>query len=227
MRSFSLVSRNIKEIYRDPVSIILGLLMPAMLLVLFVMIEKNVPLEIFSVNMLTPAITIFSFAFLIMFSAVLLSKDRQSAFLTRLLTTPLKPIDFILAYFLPFLPFALFQLVVCFVVGFILGATYNILNILLSLIVFIPIAMACVGLGMILGTLFTENQISGIGSFLITVIDVFSGAWMDLNMVGGIFKGIGYSLPFAHAIDATKAILIGNGLGNVVGDILWVFGWAW
>ena len=120
MRFLCLARRNFKELYRDPVSIILGLLMPVGLLVLFVIIEKNAPIEIFTPDMLTPAITIFSFAFLIMFSAVLLSKDRQSAFLIRLLTTPLKPIDFILGYFIPFLPFAFFYILLCFVVGIIL-----------------------------------------------------------------------------------------------------------
>jgi len=226
MRFLSLASRNLKELYRDPVSILLGLLMPVGLLFLFVMIGKSAPLEIFTPDMLTPAITIFSFAFLIMFSAVLLSKDRQSAFLIRLLTTPLKPIDFILGYFLPFLPFALLQILVCFTVGIILGATYSILNIVLSLIVIFPMAMACIGIGMILGSLFSEGQISGIGSILISAIGIFSGAWMDLKMIGGILKNIGYSLPFAHAINAARNILEGSGSGNVATDLYWVYSYT-
>ena len=226
MRFVSLASRNFKELYREPVSIILGLLMPVGLLVLFVLIGKNVPLDIFTPNMLTPAITIFSFAFLIMFSAVLLSKDRQSAFLLRLLTTPLKPIDFILAYFVPYIPFALLQILICFTVGMILGATYSVLNVVLSLIVIFPMALVCVGIGMILGSLLSEGQIAGIGSMLITSIGIFGGIWMNLKMVGGVFEGIGYALPFAHAIDAARNVLSGTGLRNVVINLYWVYGYA-
>lgn len=226
MRFVSLASRNFKELYREPVSIILGLLMPVGLLVIFVLIGKNVPLDIFTPNMLTPAITIFSFAFLIMFSAVLLSKDRQSAFLLRLLTTPLKPIDFILAYFVPYIPFALLQILICFTVGMILGATYNVLNVVLSLVVIFPMALIYVGIGMILGSLLSEGQIAGIGSMLITSIGIFGGIWMNLKMVGGVFEGIGYALPFAHAIDAARNVLSGTGLRNVVTNLYWVYGYA-
>ena len=164
----------------------------------------------FSPQRLTPGIVIFSFAFLIMFSAILLAKDKQSAFLTRLLTTPLKSSDFILAYILPFIPLALFQTGAGFFVGAVLGATFS--KVFISLIIFLLIALTCVSLGMILGSLFTVNQVSGIGSFFITAIALFSGAWMNLKMVGGIFETIGYALPFAHAVDALNELLTGSSL---------------
>ena len=226
MRFVSLASRNFKELYREPVSILLGLLMPAGLLVLFALIGKNVHLDIFTPDMLTPGVTIFSFAFLIMFSAVLLSKDRQSAFLLRLLTTPLKPVDFILAYFVPYIPFALLQILVCFAVGILLGAAYSVLNVVLSLVVILPMALVCIGIGMILGSLLSEGQISAIGSMLITAISIFGGIWMDLQMVGGIFEEISYALPFAHGVDAARNILAGTGLGNVATHLYWVYGYA-
>jgi len=122
MRFYSLANRNIKEVYRDPVSMLLGLVMPVALLILFSSIYKKSQLDMFSPQMLTPGIIIFSFAFLMMFSAILLAKDRQNAFLTRLFTTPLKSSDFILAYILPFIPLALFQTGICLIVGIILGA---------------------------------------------------------------------------------------------------------
>jgi ABC-2 type transport system permease protein len=40
-------------------------------------------------------------------------------------------------------------------------------------------------------------------------IGLFSNVWMDLRMVGGIFETIGYALPFAHAVDAAKGLLMG------------------
>lgn len=213
MKFFSLANRNMKEVFRDPVSTLLGLIMPIALLILFSSIYKRNQLELFSPQTLTPGIIIFSFAFLIMFSAMLLSKDRQSAFLIRLFTTPLKSSDFILSYMLPFIPLAICQILVCFIVGTLLGATFS--NIFISLLIFLLVAMICISLGIILGALFTVNQVSGVGSFLVTAIGLFCGAWTPLKLMGGVFETIGYSLPFAHGVDASKELLSGSDFGDI------------
>lgn len=178
----------------------------------------------FSPQMLTPGIIIFCFAFLIMFSAILLAKDKQSALLTRLFTTPLKPSDFILAYILPFLPLALFQTVICLIVGAILGATFQ--NLILACIIFFFAAVICICLGMILGSLFTVNQVSGVGSLLLTAIGLFCGAWTPLKMMGGVFETIGYALPFAHAVDATKGLLTGSSFSDILGNFYFILIYA-
>lgn len=213
MKFYSLANRNFKEIYRDPVSVLLGLLLPIALLILFSSIQKNIQLDVFDPQFLTPGIIVFSFAFLLMFSATLLAKDRQSAFLIRLFTTPLKTADYIQSYIYPFIPLAFFQVIICLVAGTILGATFS--NILLSLLLFLLVALFCVSIGVFLGALFSVNQVSGIGSFLITLIALFSGGWMDLRMIGGAFETIGYALPFAHAVDASKALLSGAHFGEI------------
>lgn len=218
MRFYSLANRNFKEIYRDPVSILLGLIMPIALLILFVSIQQNIPIEAFKAQNLTPGIIVFGFSFLIMFSAVLIAKDKQSAFLVRLFTTPLKASDFIKSYIIAFVPLALLQIAVCLIVGVLLGATFS--NIFLSILLLIVVAFLCISLGVMLGALFSVNQVSGIGSLLITIISLFSGAWMDLRMIGGVFESIGYALPFAHAIDAAKLILSGHTLSNISNNLV-------
>jgi len=225
MRFLVFADRNFKEIFRDPLSIGLGVIMPAVFLVLFISIGKNAPLEIFTAHALTPGVIVFSFTFLTMFSAILLSKDRQSAFLTRLLTTPLRPIDFILAYSIPFLPVALLQIAVCSIIGLLFGMTLH-WSALLALVVLIPMSVTCVGLGMVIGSLCTENQVAGIGSVVIVAGSLFSGAWMDLNMVGGVLKMMGNILPFAHAVDATRAILKGSSFDAFAYSLYWVLGYT-
>jgi ABC-2 type transport system permease protein len=195
---------------------LLGLGMPVALLILFSSINKKVPLEIFSPQSLTPGIIIFCFAFLIMFSAILLAKDRQTAFLTRLFTAPLKSRDFIFSYTLPFFPLSLFQITICLIVGLILGAVFK--NLILAYLIFLLVALICVSIGMILGTFLTVNQVSGVGSLLITAIALLSGAWMDLKMVGGFFETLSYALPFAHAVDASKKLLLGSAFSVVLTD---------
>jgi ABC-2 type transport system permease protein len=218
MKFYSLASRNMKEIYRDPVSTILGLVMPVALLILFSSIYTRSHLKMFSPQRLTPGIIVFCYAILIMFSATLLAKDRQSAFLVRLLTAPLKSSDFILAYMLPFIPLAIFQALVCFIIGAILGATF--VNVFGSLLVFLLVAIMCTSLGIILGSVFTVNQVSGVGSLFVTAIALFSGAWTPLKIMGGVFESIGYALPFAHAVDATQELLSGSAFGVISVNIL-------
>ncbi len=224
MKFWSLAERNLKEIYRDPISVLLGLFLPIGLLMLFSSISERSQLELFTPAVLTPGIMIFSYSFLLMFAAMLLARDRKSAFLIRLFTTPLKASDFILAYSLPFVLLAVLQTILCFVAGVLMGGTFN--HLLSALLVLILVAITCIGLGITLGALFSENQVSGIGSLLITLIGLFSGVWMDLRMVGGLFSTVGYALPFAHAVDAAVVLLSGASLAEVTDHILWVLVYA-
>jgi ABC-2 type transport system permease protein len=75
---------------------------------------------------------------------------------------------------------------------------------------------------MIIGSLFTVNQVSGLGAFIITAISLFSGAWMDLQMVGGVFETIGYALPFAHAVDAANGLLKGASFIEIINNFYFI-----
>jgi len=224
MRWTSLAARNFKETWRDPLSLGLGTAMPCVLIALFASLGRTAPVPAFKAASLTPAIAVFSFAFIIMFSAMLLSKDRSSGLFDRLRATPLRPADFAAAYALPFLPFALLQAIACYAVGAGFGATVG-AGALASLVVLLPIAAACVGLGLALGALCSENQIAGLGSALISAIGFFSGGWFDLKEAGGVFAAIGRLFPFARAVDGTRALFAGRPLIDALPDIgiSWAF----
>jgi len=67
MKFLSLTSRNMKEIYRDQVVIVLGVALPSLLLFLFTSIGKSASVDIFTPKMLTPAVIVFSYGFLTIF----------------------------------------------------------------------------------------------------------------------------------------------------------------
>ena len=94
MRMLTYAKRCAKEILRDPVNLGFGLGFPLILLLLLSAIQANVPVNLFEINNLTPGITVFGLAFVTLFSATLISKDRETAFLQRLYTSPLKGFDF-------------------------------------------------------------------------------------------------------------------------------------
>ena len=129
MKMLTFSSRTAKEILRDPVNLGFGLGFPVVLILLLSAIQANVPVSLFEIEKLAPGMTIFGLSFMTLFSATLIAKDRESALLQRLYTTPLTAADFILGYTLPILPVALAQAGVCFITAFILGMdiTINVL----------------------------------------------------------------------------------------------------
>jgi ABC-2 type transport system permease protein len=225
MRFIPLAARNFKEMIRDPLSIGFEMGIPALFLVMFWALGVKTGGDIFTASMLVPAVAIFGFGFLTMFSALILARDRGSALLSRLLTAPLKSRDFILAYFLPFLLIAVIQIAVCFGTGALLGLQAFGNAYLVILVLFI-MAACSISLGMFLGSVFNESQASGLGSAIIVLISLFGGLWMDLQAIGGVFKVVGYALPFAHAVDGARAVMRGAGFGDIIIDFYWIIGYT-
>jgi len=226
MRFVGLATRNFKEMCRDPLSLGLEIGIPAGFLLIFWALGQSMVDESFLIpTMLVPGIAVFGFVFLLMFSAVVLAKDRESALLSRLLTAPLKPRDFILSYSLPYIPVIILQMALCFGIGALLGLEMLGNAGLIFLVLFV-MGICCVELGMILGLLFTVNQVSGVGSAIITFVALLGGIWIDLEAIGGVFYDVGNALPFAHAIDAARDVMIGADFSSIATDFYWVLGYT-
>lgn len=217
--------RNRKEIFRDPLSILLGIALPIILLFVFTTIEKNAPLDIFKVENLAPGLIVFSFAFLTMFSALLIAKDKQSAFLMRLFASPLTVANFVIGYALPMILLAIFQTLICYAVAMILGLSVEIGDMLMSVVLLLPTAMLSIFLGLFLGALFSEKQISGIGTIYITLVAFLGGAWMDLSLLGETFEKISSVLPFVHGIELSRDVL-GANYSTFNDHIWWTVGYT-
>ena len=107
MKMLTFSSRTAKEILRDPVNLGFGLGFPVVLILLLSAIQANIPVSMFEIENLAPGMTVFGLSFMTLFAATLIAKDRESALLQRLYTTPLTAADFIFGYTLPLLPIAL------------------------------------------------------------------------------------------------------------------------
>ena len=140
MRLLSFSGRTAKEILRDPLNLGFGIGFPVVLLLLLSAIQANVPVSLFEIQHLAPGIAVFGLAFLTLFSATLIAKDRESAFLARLYTTPLTAADFILGYLLPILPIALAQSVICYAVAAVLGLRITV-NVLYAVLLMLPVSL--------------------------------------------------------------------------------------
>ena len=210
MKMMTFARRCAKEILRDPINLFFGLGFPLVLLLLLSAIQANIPADLYEINALTPGITVFGLSFMTLFSATLISKDRESSLLQRLYTSPLTALDFILGYMLPLLPLALLQAIVCYLFAIPLGLDINV-NVVYAIIGVVPIAIFNIALGLLCGSLLGVKQVGGICGALLTNLSAwFSGVWFDLNLVGGIFRKIAELLPFVHAAEMEKALFSGN-----------------
>jgi ABC-2 type transport system permease protein len=202
--------RCAKEILRDPLNLGFGLGFPLVLLLLLSALQANIPVNLFEIDTLTPGITVFGLSFMTLFSATLVAKDRESALLQRLYTTPLTGFDFIMGYMLPLLPIALGQTVICYLVAIPLGLTVGV-NMIYAVIGIIPMAVFNIALGLLCGSIFGIKQVGGICGALLTNLSAWlSGVWFDLKLLGEFFEKLANSLPFVHAVEMEKALLAGN-----------------
>ncbi|MBQ3153657.1 MAG: ABC transporter permease, partial [Clostridia bacterium] len=183
MRMLTFACRNAKEILRDPLTLFFGLGFPLVLLMLLSAIQASIPVALFEIDHLTPGITVFGLSFMTLFSATVIAKDRSSALLQRLYTTPLTPVDFILGYTLPILPIAVMQCAVCYLAAIPLGLEVTV-NILYAVLSIVPVSVLYIALGLLCGSVLSDKQVGGICGALLTNLSAWlSGIWFDLELV--------------------------------------------
>ena len=210
MRIITFAKRCTTEILRDPVNLCFGLGFPLVLLLLLSSLQANIPVNLFEIDTLTPGITVFGLSFMTLFSATLIAKDRESALLQRLYTTPLTAFDFILGYMLPILPIALGQTTICYLFAIPLGLTVSV-NIVYAILGIIPMAIFNISLGLLCGSVLGVKQVGGICGALLTNLSAWlSGVWFDLKLAGGFFEKTANVLPFVHGVELEKALFKGN-----------------
>lgn len=225
MRMLTFANRTFKEIIRDPLTVAFGLGFPLVVLLLLTAIQANVPVALFELDKLTPGICVFGLSFVSLFSAMLISKDRETSLQRRLFTTPLTAADFLLGYSLPMLPISVLQSIICYVAALILGLKPTV-GILWALLFLLPAALLYIAIGLLCGSLLTDKQVGGICGALLTNLTAWlSGVWFDVSLMGKVFKKIADALPFIHAVELERAALAGD-ISAAVHELPIVLGYA-
>lgn len=224
-KMLAFANRTFKEILRDPLTMAFGLGFPVILLLLLSLIQSNIPVDMFELHYLTPGITVFGLSFMTLFSAQLISKDRTSSLLTRLYTTPLKATDFIFGYLLPIIPLCLAQTVICYVIALILGLPFSVNVVWAVLMILVP-SFLYIALGLLCGSAMTEKQVGGICGALLTNLSAWlSGIWFDISMLGKVVNAIANALPFIHAVELERAVIIGD-FSAALPHLIWVLAYG-
>lgn len=199
--------RNLTEMVRDSLLYIFCVGFPIVMVLMFNVILANTPegkVPMFYENSLIPGIIMFSYSLLMLMSSLLISKDRQTAFLKRLFTSPLRPYQFILGYLIPFAIVGLGQTIIGIITGYISGAIsgrgfVNFTSACLLFLSEIPMMIFSISIGMLFGTILNDKSAPAISSIFISASGVLGGAWMPLDTMGSFEKVCGY-LPFYETV---------------------------
>ena len=211
-RTLNFFNRNLKEISRELLMYVFCIGFPVVMLAIFQIIngytDGNTPM--FNLTALLPAIIMFSYTFVMLTMALIVSKDRQTFFLKRLYASPMKAYEFILGYSLVGLVIGLLQTLVCVLTGWIVSLITNANYIsfgetLLLVVSEIPTLITSVFFGILFGTVFNDKTAPGICSIFISLAGVLGGCWMPIESMGG-FETFARCLPFYPTVYLGRVI---------------------
>ena len=198
--------RNLKELLRDPIIYIFCLGFPIAMFLLFYIINNfsNGNTPTFEVLSLLPGIIVFSYSFVMLTLAIIVSKDKQTFFLKRLYSSPMKSYHFIFGYFLVGLFIGLLQTIICIITGFFISLISNvgfisIGKILLLIVAKLPILITNIFLGILFGTILNDKSAPGICSVFISLSGILGGCWMPVETMGA-FETFCRFLPFYPSV---------------------------
>lgn len=208
--------RNIKEMLRDPLSYIFCLGFPLVMLLIMTLVDRSIPAEagmtMFRIDNLSAGIAVFGQTFVMLFTAMTVSKDRCTSFMTRMYATPMVSFDFAAGYILPMLVISMIQTVITYaaslIISLITGVHLSIGGILMSTVVLIPSALMFIGLGLLFGTLFNDKAAPGMCSIVISLSSFLGCIWFDADSTGGIMLKICKALPFYYCTRSARSSLV-------------------
>ena len=212
-RISAFTSRNIKEILRDPLSYIFCLGFPIVMLIIMSVVNASIPPEagmtVFRIDRLCGGIAMFGESFIMLFTALNVSKDRSGSFLVRMYATPMTSTDFTVGYIFPMLIITAAQTVITFISSFVIslitGVSLSPVGMLLSLITLIPSAVLFISIGLLFGTLFSDKAAPGLCSIIISLGSFLGCVFFDADNTGGIMLTICRCTPFYYCTKTTRS----------------------
>ena len=216
-RIFTLTKRNVKEILRDPLSIIFTFGFPLLLEIVFYAIFHKLT-DQFQMKYLAPGIVVFAQAFLTLFSGLLISLDKNTSFLTRLYVSKAKSYEFIFGYAFSVFPLSLVQAIFFYLVGGIIDPTIFGVGMIYSILLAGLTSLFFIAFGIMFGSICNEKSIGGVSSIIICGQSVLSGMWFPLDALSGTVKTIMECLPFRNSHLLVQNALLG--INNVMDDFL-------
>lgn len=204
--------RNCMVALRNPAHIIVGLFQPICFLLLFAPLLKS--LSPFAGNHLTvyiPGLLIMLAFYGASFVGFSLIDDWRVGYLERLWVSPVSRTAIIIGRTLRDILIVLFQSLFLIALSFAFGLEASLWGILISLGLVVLIAALLSSISYMIALLFKEESAlaATINLFLLPV-QLLSGVTLPLALAPQWIQNLALANPLAHAVDATRALFIGQ-----------------
>jgi len=197
-RILALAGRNVKEILRDPLSIIFMFALPVAMELMFYALFSSAAAQ-FAISLLAPGMAVFGQAFITLFIGILIATDRTSSFMIRLYTTELKSYEIILSYALAAIPAALIQGVAVYAAAAVLDISAITWHVIPALFAGIIPTVMFLSFGILFGSVCGEKSVGGVSSIIVTAQSMLSGMWFPPEGLSSGFLKVMDILPFKNA----------------------------
>ncbi len=156
-----------------------------------------------------------------------MTKDKETGFLARLRTTPMRAGDFLLGYYLPMALVAIIQIIIYLVVAFPMGLR-AVGNLGLAFGFFFLCGLCCLGFGLIIGSLArSEAQGEPICWIFLIPMAMLSGAWFPVEGMHPALLWLAKLFPFYYACEASRHVIsLGTSFSMVLTDLLILVVWT-
>ena len=214
----ALVKMELKKFIRQPATLFLNLLFPAVLTIVFLFAFSDPEMGM-DINSVVPGLIVYAVIFLIMTIAQSFSSERQEGLLKRLNTTPMTSTEFMGSQIITHMLISIVQVIVVITLAYFLGfrPQSGIEGILLALPVVAIFALSSVGLGLITATISkTPEAATGI-SFIFILPMMFFGTFIPITSTT---QQIASFIPSYYLVDALKLIFEGDWMNtNILLDL--------
>ena len=215
---YFLSKRNLKEMLRDPISLIFGICVPVVFLVVMQLALGNVNqpgVDIFKIENFAPATAVFGFSFTMLYIGIMIAGDKNTAFMSRLLVSPVKTHEYLLSYIPAALLMCVMQVLLFYIIAICFGLKLTLATIISAVYLIVP-AIFYILLGILIGAIASsEKQAGPLSSIIISCSGILGGLWMPIKSIGGAFETICKILPFYNCIIPSQSAVAGN-----FGDLL-------
>ncbi len=189
--------------------------------------QIHIETEITFIDFMGPGIIIFGLLILIPTSARVMVRDREKGFLSRLLTTPARPLDFLSGYSLCLVAITIAQIILFIAAAWEFGMDI-VGSLWLAFLVFFLVGLCSIGIGMVVASLSkSENQAESLCWLFAMPLAMLSGCWFSIELLPSYLRNIARAFPYAHAVDASRGVLTrGVGIEAISTDFIFLVGWA-
>jgi ABC-2 type transport system permease protein len=214
----ALVKMELKKVLRQPATMFLNLLFPAVLTLTFGFAFGDPELGM-DFNLMVPGLIAYACIFIIMTVSQSFSTERHDGLLKRMNMTPMTSSEFMISQLTTNMLIAIVQVVVVFAIASLIGfqPQSGLSGIALAFPVIALFSLSSVGLGLITATVSKTPETATGVSFIFILPQMFFGTFIPIT---DSTRLIAQFMPSYYVIDALNLIFSGNWMNtNLLIDV--------